>query len=168
MNDRTEDIQLRFDHHFETGLGLAVISMDTPRWACIGDLGPYEEIGWAYPIATNPADRVHDLHAKALDFWANEYVASWTVGAPLLLPMVFVYSPDTMTESVRHLDDHDLNLYLTCVEFMADRYVALRLTILDPEERLRQVENDLYSMGDGALALVSGVQMANLPPSVTS
>jgi hypothetical protein len=142
--------------------------MDMPRWSCIPHLGAHEQIGWAFPIATNPDDRVHDLHAEALDFWAKEYVASWAVGTPLLLPMLFVYSPDVMAESVAHLNDHDLNLYLTCVEFMVDRYVALRVEVLDPVERLRQVESDLYSMGEGALSLVSGVQMANLPPSVTS
>lgn len=168
MNDRIEDIQLRFDHHFGTELGIAVISMDLPRWSCIGDLGPYEQIGWAFPVATNPAERDGDIHAKALEFWANEYVASWAVGTPPLLPLLFVYSPDAIAESVAHLNDHDLNLYLTCVEYMVDRYVALRVAIPDPEDRLRQVEDDLYSMGEGALSLVSGVQMANLPPSVAS
>lgn len=159
--NRLDVIQNRFDTHFEIELGLAVISLDAPRWAFC-DLDPYNSYGWAFPVALNPVDRLHDIHAEALQFWADKRLASWGPEEPLML---LVYSPDVMAESTMQLDDHDLNLYLTAVEYMIDRYVALRVSILDPYERVHQVESDLYELVDpNALALLTRVQMAQMPP----
>lgn len=168
---RAEEIEDRFQHNFETELGIGVIVLDLPRWAIL-DIGPYVNYGWAFPIAVNPAERSGDLHGgnpegAGLWFWAEEYLASW-VPPPPPLPMVLVYSPEVMDDSTMHLSDTELDVYLDAVQFMLNRYVSLRVEILDPTERLRRIEDELYQNNSEVMALVTSVQMSALPPTVPS
>lgn len=165
MNARLDQIQNRLDHHFSEEMGVPALSMDLPRWACLTDLGPsYVNTGWAFPVSLLPNDRAGDLHGEALAFWIEEYTSQ---AAPDHSPMLFVYCPEVMRDSTMHLNDEELDQYLTAIEYMMDRYVAIRLTVLDPEERLRLIESDLYDINPARLDLVTAVQMGSLPPVVT-
>lgn len=157
---RTDEIQNRFDQHFEVELGLAVISLDLPRWTVLR-LGPQVNYGWAYPIAVNPAERDGDVHAYGIEPWADEYISSCQGRLPL--PLLLVYSPEVIDASTLQLDADELDRYLTSVEYLIDRYVALRIEVLDPKGRVERVEDDLYEVNPEALAFLTSVQMATLP-----
>ena len=107
------------------GIGIAVATPEPDAWADMPLPATLSFSGWIDPAAT-------DGHPSGF---------------------VFIYSPETMAETVTGLDEYleAVLLYVTC-------HVRFAPAIPDPDERRRMVEDRIYDHDPELLALLSHVQ----------
>lgn len=80
-------------------------------------------------------------------------------------PLLVCFCPDVIAAQTDHLDDVDLNIYLTLLEYMLDRHIIL-FGDAGVEQNQNRIEEELLQYWPGAVTVMNDVQLRALDEKV--